>query len=152
MADTKRQRIMDAVVDRMKLINGTGSYETNVNSRVKDSETNWDEEDYPAISVFDGDALANPTSPTAGFLAVIWTMPILVRYYANQGDDGPSNVRKGIKDINTAIRVDDTFGGIVMQIRPIKEAVVRSPDSFEIEGAEVEFEAQFITRKFNAET
>jgi hypothetical protein len=150
MADTIRQRIMDAIVDRMKLIDGTGSYETNVAERVKDSETNWDETDYPAISVFDGDALANPTS-TGAYQGVIWSMPILIRAFATQAADGPSNVRKLIKDINTAIRVDDTFGGLVMQTRQTKEAVVRNQDSFEIEGCEVEFEAQYISRKFNAE-
>lgn len=152
MADTKRQRIIDAIVTRMKLINGTGSYETDVASRVKDSETNWDEEDRPAISVFDGDAQANPTSTTAGFLGVIWSMPVLIRGYATQASSGPANIRKLIKDINTAIRVDDQWSGIAMQTRPIKEAVVRNPENFEIEGCEVEVEVQFFTETFNAET
>lgn len=152
MADTKRQRIIDAVVTRLKLIDGTGSYETDIADRVKDSETNWDESDYPAISVFDGDAIANPTSPTAGYQGVIWSMPILIRAYATQAAAGPANVRKLIKDINTAIRVDDTFGSIVMQTRQVKEAVVRNPDNFQIEGAEVEIEVQYINRKFNAES
>lgn len=150
---------MDAIVVRLKLINGAGSYETNVSSRVKDSETNWDEADYPAISVFDGDALANPTSPSAGYHGVIWSMPILIRGYAKQAAAGPSNVRKLIKDINTAIRVDDRFmttpgvesTALVMQTRQIKEAVVRNPDNFEIEGCEVEIDVQYITSKFNAE-
>lgn len=142
---------MDAIVTRLKLIDGAGSYETDVQDRVKDSETNWHEDDYPAISVFDGDALANPTSGT-NYHGVIWSMPVLVRAYATQAAAGPSNVRKLIKDINTAIRVDDTFGGIVMQSRQTKEAVVRNPDSFQIEGAEVEFEVQYKLSKFNAET
>jgi hypothetical protein len=155
MADSKRQRIIDAIVTRMLLINGSGSYTRNVGTNVEDSRTNWDEddlEDYDAISVFDGDALANPSSPTAGYQAVIWSMPVLIRAFAKQGSSGPANVRNLIKDINTAIKVDDTWSGIAMQTRQIKEAVVRNPDSFEIEAAEVEIEVQYKTSKFNSES
>jgi hypothetical protein len=43
-------------------------------------------------------------------------------------------------------------GTLVMQSRPgYQEGISRNPDSFEIEACEVEFEAQYFTRKFNAE-
>jgi hypothetical protein len=155
MADSKRQKLVSAIVTRMALINGAGSYTTNIAARVKDSETNWGEDQghFPAISVFDGDAIAHTTSG-ADYKAVINEMAVLIKYFAKQGDTA-ANARNGIKDIKTAIRVDDKWsvGGIplAMQTREIVDRIVRNPDSFEVEGAEVEIGIQFKTLKFNAE-
>lgn len=151
MADSKRQRIVAAIVTRMALINGAGSYETNVAGRVKDSETNWaeDQGQLPAISVFDGDAIATPSS-TGKATSTIHAMSVLIKYFAKQGTTA-ANCRKGIKDVMTAIRVDDKFGGLIMQSREVRNSIVRTPESFEVEGAEVEIEVQFIGEKFNAE-
>jgi hypothetical protein len=51
------EKIVDAVIARMLTINGTGNYVTNV-AHVEDSRIHWDENELPAISVFDGDSLA----------------------------------------------------------------------------------------------
>lgn len=153
MADSKRQRIVDAVVERLKLIDGTGDYDSDVEDRVEDSRTNWDQSELPAISVFDGDALATPTSE-GRYRGVVHVMSVLIRYFAEQGATA-ANVRTGIKDIQTAIRVDDKFSvegdPLVMQTRQVRDGILRNAESFEVEGAEVEIEVQFITKKFNAE-
>jgi hypothetical protein len=158
MADSRRDRIVAAIVTRMALINGAGGYELNIVGRVKDSETNWaqDQATLPAISVFDGDAMANPTS-TGQYKGTIHSMPILIRGFLTQGTTA-ANARKLIKDIKKAIRsgTGDKFGAtadtpLVMQSREIRDAVIRNKDSFEVEGCEVEFEVQFKTDKFNAE-
>jgi len=151
MADSKRQRLVSAVVTRMALINGAGSYVTDIGSRVKDSATNWaeDQDTLPAISVFDGDAIAYPTSAGAP-RGTIHEMSMLIRYFARQGTTA-ANCRNGIKDIKTAIRQDDKWSGIAMQTREVREGIVRNQDSFEVEGAEVEIVIQFKTDTFNAE-
>lgn len=153
MADSKRQKIVDAVVARMKLINGSGSYTTDVDDRVEDSRTNWQQEEVPAISVFDGDALGTPTSEGRN-RGTVHVMPVMIRFFAEQGATA-ANARNGIKDIQTAIRVDDkwTVSGtpLAMQTRQVRDSILRNADSFEVEGAEVEIEVQFITGKFNAE-
>lgn len=155
MADSRRQKIVSAIVTRMALINGTGSYETNIGGRVKDSETNWaqDQGSLPAISVFDGEATATPTS-TGRSLGTIHSMPITIKGFCEQGTTAAA-ARKLIKDIKTAIRVDDkwTVAGVplVMQTLEGSEGIVRSEDSFEVEGCEVNILTQFITDKFNAE-
>jgi hypothetical protein len=151
MPDSKRQRIVSAIVTRMALIDGTGDYETDVGGRVKDSEMNWAEDQghLPAISVFDGDSTGTPTS-TGKATGTIHSMPVLIKYFAKQGTSA-ANCRKGIKDIMTAIRVDDKFGGLVMQSREVRDSIVRTQETFEVEGAEVEIEVQFIGEKFNAE-
>lgn len=153
MADSKRQKIVDAVVARMKLINGAGSYTTNVASRVEDSRTNWQQEDMPAISVFDGDAIANPTSP-AEATQVVHEMSVLIKGFTEQGTTAAA-CRTLMKDILTAIRQDDKWTvasvKLVMQSRPGRESITRKPDSFEVEGCEVEIGVFYISNKFNAE-
>ena len=154
MADSKRHKIVEAVVARLKLINGAGSYTTNVANRVEDSRINWQQDEMPAISVFDGDAIGTPT--TAGRnLGTVHAMPVLIRGITVQGTTA-ANVRTLIKDIQTAIRQDDKWHvanvQLVMQTRQVRDAILRNADSFEVEGCEVEIEVQFLTEKFNAET
>lgn len=155
MADSRRQRIVAAVVTRMAVINGAGNYVTNIAGRVKDSETNWaqDQSTLPAISVFDGDAEAVPTS-TGRTLGTIHVMSVLIKGYCEQGTTAAA-ARNLIKDIKTAIRQDDKWTvsnvQLVMQTREKREGIVRNQDSFEVEGCEVEIEVQFQTDKFNSE-
>jgi hypothetical protein len=153
MADSKRQKIVDAVIARMKLINGAGSYSTNVGSRVEDSRTNWQQDELPAISVYDGDAMANPTSP-AEAKSVVHEMSVLIKGFTEQGITAAA-CRTLMKDILTAIRQDPKWivAGVplAMQSRPGREAITRNPDSFEVEGCEVEIAVYYKTEKFNGE-
>jgi len=154
MADSKRQKIVDAVIARMKLINGAGSYTTDVNDHVEDSRTNWQEDELPAISVFDGDAASNLTSP-AEAKSDVHEMSILIKGFTVQGTTAAA-CRTLMKDILTAIRQDTKWivSGVptAMQTRPGREAISREKDSFEVEGCEVEIIVQYITQKFNAES
>lgn len=155
MADSKRQRIVAEIVTRMALINGAGSYTTNIAARVKDSETNWaqDQDTLPAISVFDGDAIAHPTSD-AEYKSVFNEMSVLIKGYCEQGTTAAA-ARTLIKDIKTAIRQDDKWTvanvPLAMQTREVVDRVARNADSFEVEGCEVEIVVWFKTDKFNAE-
>jgi hypothetical protein len=117
---------------------------------VADSRTVWDESELPAISVFDGDNIAAGKTDSIP-LSIVHMMPILVRGFLPQNVLDAKNARKLIKDIYTAIRVDDQFGKIIMQSNEIKDAITRNEHSFEVEACEVEFECQFITDSFNAE-
>jgi hypothetical protein len=160
MADSVRQKIVDAVITRMAAINGSGSYVTALGTMISDSgstvpsvadsRTVWDESELPAISVFDGDNIAAGKTDSIP-LSIVHMMPILVRGFLPQNVLDAKNARKLIKDIYTAIRVDDQFGKIIMQSNEIKDAITRNEHSFEVEACEVEFECQFITDSFNAE-
>lgn len=154
MADSRRQKLVDAIVARMKLINGTGDYELDLDNRVKDSESNWGENDYPAVSVYDGDAEANPTSPGA-YTETIHAMSVMIEGFTGQHADGPKNARKLLKDINTAIRVDDKWivsnVPLAMQTREVRSNITRDQANFQVEGCQIEIMVQFKTPKFNAE-
>ncbi len=149
---SKRQRIVTAIIARMKLINGTGDYVTNVANNVEDSRMNWQEEELPAISVFDMEAQATPTA-AGGNKGSVHAMPVMIRCFVKRGSDA-SAVRQFLADIQTAIRQDemwtDVGGPVAMQTRQISDSVTRTQDTFEIDGGTVDIEVQFITQKFNA--
>jgi len=153
MADSKRQRIVSAIVTRMQGINGTGSYELNIASRAEDSRTNWDQNEMPAISVFDGDAEATPTSRGLA-KGTFHDMQVMIRGFCEQGSTA-ANARKLIKDIQTAIRQDDKWTvasvPLAMQTRQVRDGIIRQEGSYEVEGCVVEIAVQFDTEKFNAE-
>lgn len=154
MADSKREKIVQAIVTRLKLINGTGSYTTNVGSRVEDNRTNWQQNELPAISVFDGDAIKHPTSP-ADYKSTMNEMSVLIKGYCEQGTTAAA-ARNLIKDINTAIRQDDKWivssVPLAMQTREVVDRIARNTDEFEVEGCEVEIAVWFVHQKFNTES
>jgi hypothetical protein len=154
MADSKRQKIVDAVVARMKTILVTNGFATDIGTTVEDSQTNWDENQLPAISVFDPAANAEaPANPgTAQY--TIWTQAIQVRVYLKAETDA-KNARKAIKDVWQAVRSDSkwTLSGeqVAMFTVPVSEGFIYPPDSYEIVGVSVEFNVMYKTQKFNAE-
>lgn len=149
-----RQNIVGAVVTRLKLINGTGGYTTNVANRVEDSRMNWNEDELPAIAVFDGDAGVENPEQWDKRTVVIQTMRLLIKGFVDQGTTAAA-ARTLISDIWTAIRQDPDWkvGGnpTVMQTRHVRDAISRNPDSYEVEACEVEIELQFGTQKFSSD-
>jgi hypothetical protein len=165
MAEPITDRIVAQAVTQMKLISGSGSYVmtlgTSINetsgateASVRDSETNWDEGELPAISVFDGDAVIQDPEAFDKSAIVLQTMRLLFRGYLKQGTTARA-ARRLNKDILTAIRSNPTFivanVPLVMLTRQVRHAIVRNPNSFEVEACEVEIEVLIKNQKFNAE-
>ena len=146
-----RQNIVTAAVTRMKLINGTGGYTSNVNNHVEDSRTNWDESELPAISIFDGDAGVPDAIAFDKETKVLQTMPLVIKGYVKQGTDA-ATVRALVTDIWTAIRTDPDWTGVsgVGLTRHVRDSIQRVEGSYEIDGCEVEIEILFATPKFSA--
>src|SRR5262245_60065750 len=138
MAESRRQRLVDAVVTRMKAINGAGSYVTNLANRVEDGRLHWhvgDDEvasEIPAISVFDGEDEITPTSPGKA-LSTMHLLEIRIRGHVAQGTAGMINARRLLKDINTAIRSDEKWVvsnvQLAMQTHDRGERIIRDPDT-----------------------
>lgn len=156
MADSIRQKIVDAMVERFKLINGTGVYTTDVENRVADSETNWaeDQDQLPAISVFDGDSEPNLQARGAQTPGVIHVMTVYVRGFVKQGATA-KNARDLLKDIIRAAGVDTEWTvsnvKLAMKSEPGTERIVRNADNFQVEGCEFQIGVFFLTQFFNAE-
>lgn len=158
MADSKRQKIVDAIKTRMAAILTAGGYETNLGQNVFEWETHMQEEDIPAagaLSVCDLPAAAAPTDGRSNPRETIWLMPVHIRIFLPKNRLNAANVRKGVKDVNRAIRQDDRWKvanvGLAMISRPQSEGPVIPEDTFQIAGGFVQFEVQYLTAKFNSE-
>lgn len=157
MPDPKRQKLVDAIIARMQTISTASpnpeGYQTNIGSNVHDWRVNFQDDELPAVSVCDMTAEAQ-SSDSPNPLRTIYLMPVQVRIYAKKGED-PANIRLMISDVMRAIRQDDRWMvadvGLAMITRPLRDGFIIPEESFEVIGAVVEFEIQFITGKFNAE-
>jgi len=158
MADSKEQQLITAIVNRLKTIRTTApntiGYQTNIGAQVEDSETNWDEKDLPAISVFQGTTETQEPGNDRDQLR-IHLMPIMIKVFLKAGTSA-ANARTAISDIFRAIRQDDlwTVANVeqAMETRQKRHGIEYAPDSFEIVGAQVEIEIMLFTHKFNSES
>lgn len=154
MADSKRQKIVDAIVARMETITTANGYTTNIGANVHDWRVNFQDDELPAVSVCDLIADAAQVSGRADPRETVHLMSVQIRIYAAKGDD-PANIRNMLKDVMRAIRQDDRWTvsnvGLAMLTRPVRDGFIIPEDSFEVVGGTVEIEVQFITQKFNAE-
>lgn len=158
MADSKRQLIVNAVKTRMGTILVSGGYATNLGQNVEEWSQHLQQEDIPAagvISVCDMIAEAAGTEGRSNPQETIWLMPIQLRIWLPKHRTLMANLRTALKDVNRAIRQDDRWKvggvGLVMISRPLREGPIVPEDSFEVAGAFLDFEVQFITQKFNSE-
>jgi hypothetical protein len=158
MAESKRQRIIDAVAARMRSILRANGYETDLGLNVEEWTQHLQQEDIPddgIISICDMVAEAAPNEGRSNPRETVWQMPIQIRIWYPKGQLNAANVRTGLQDVNRAIRQDDRWKvdgvGLVMISRPLREGPIVPEDSFEIAGAFLDFEVQFITQKFNSE-
>lgn len=157
MAESKRQKIVDAIKTRMAQILTANGYETDLGQDVREWETQLLQDEIPASGVVSVcDLIAEAATPRDGRpdpRETIWLMPVQLRLFFPEPT--AANVRTGIQDVNRAIRQDDRWKvagvGLVMVSRPQREGPLIPEESFEIAGAVVEFEVQYITRKFNSE-
>ncbi|MDM7922112.1 MAG: hypothetical protein QUS14_07405 [Pyrinomonadaceae bacterium] len=154
MADSKRQRLVDAIKARMQTILTANGYATNIGQNVHDWRVHFQEDELPAVTICDLPADAAETAGRSNPQETIWLMPVQIRVYAAKDTD-PSNIREMLKDIQAAIRTDDRWKvsnvGLAMITRPLREGPLVHEESFEVIGGVVEMQIQFITQKFNAE-
>ena len=121
---SKRQQIVTAIDTRLKLITITNGYETNAGNNVYEF---WDialeDDELPAIIWRDGaedsDLLVNTTQDRT------LTVELILQ---TLGATAPAILRKLIADVEKAILVDNTWGGLV-----IFTSVMNVIDTFDVE-------------------
>ena len=103
---TKRRKIVDAVVDKIKLINGQHPYNSNVFNNVKGKMLFLDEiEEYPKICVIAGDE--SREYQTAGFK---WRfLSLSIRAYVKDEDDAQEELALLFEDIEKIIDENDAL-------------------------------------------
>tara|TARA_B100001287_G_scaffold213261_1_gene182085 strand:- start:892 stop:1344 length:453 start_codon:yes stop_codon:yes gene_type:complete len=103
---TKRRKIVDAVVDKIKLINGQHPYNSNVFNNVKGKMLFLDEiEEYPKICVIAGDEVRE--YQTAGFK---WRfLSLTIRAYVRNEEDAQEELATLFEDIEKIIDENDAL-------------------------------------------
>jgi hypothetical protein len=153
MPDSKSQKIVTEIVNRMKLINGTGGYSTNFADRVEDARPNWDQDELPACSVVEGQTETGDGNKPGNLGRVIHEMSVMIKVFLKRGTSA-ANARAAIADIMAAIRTDDRWKvggvGLAMQTFQKGHGIEYDPESFELTGAQVIIGVQYITGKWNA--
>lgn len=161
MADSREQKIIDAIVDRMAEIDGTGNYLTTLgtdvdgNPSAADSKPNWDQEqgDLPAISVFQGPVESERWADEGKIFGR--TMPIMIKGFIERGTTA-ADARKLIADIMRAIRSDDKW--VVSSVPQAlgtdekRHSIEYDETTFEVTGVQVEIEIVYLGQKFDLES
>lgn len=165
MAKPKPQKIIEAIVTRMALIDGTGEYLSTIDpTHIADSRPNWDEAEFPAISVFEG--RTESTEAPRSHRHTIHTMPVLIKGFLKRGTTA-ENARNLIADIKRAILNDgvlknqylaerwpdatDGNKGLAIDTLETASSIEYAEGTFEVTGCQVEIEVSYITGKFASE-
>ena len=103
---TKRRKIVDALVDKLKLINGRHPYNSNVFNNVSGTLKFLDEiEEYPKLCVIAGDEIRE--YQTGGFK---WRfLTITIRAYVRDEDDAREELATLFEDIEKIIDENDAL-------------------------------------------
>jgi hypothetical protein len=144
--DTKRQRIVDKVVERMREIRVANGYQTDVGERVEDWQTQWNEDELDALSVCD-----LPEESTKGNKDAKRTthrLPVHVRIFISK-HTRPAELRKMIGDVVQAVKKDLRWDGLALDTEPKQDGFVIPDDAFVVAGGAVEFVIEYMTDTFD---
>lgn len=171
MADSIEQKIIDEIVARMETILTANGYTTSIGTTVEDSRPNWQQEDLPAMSVFQGPVTAAAEQP-GNRRSTVRIMPVRILASFETGDTAAvtaAYARNVLKDIHKAIKgtgvqatgylaerwpvVDGTPPGLAMETRERSHGIEYAAENqYEITGCFVEIEVVYVSGKFNLES
>ncbi len=152
MADSKRQLVCTALDTRLKTILTASGYNTNLGLQVHEwRETPLDLSDLPACiwrdrSEDDGNATIGGT---IGYQIHQLKMELSVFI---SGSTTPSQARQILADIQTAIGVDQTFGGLADRTDPLSNELEIAHEENEVGRLTVNITITYRTKKWNAYT
>ncbi|HRJ90430.1 MAG TPA: hypothetical protein PLX39_17270 [Pyrinomonadaceae bacterium] len=153
MADSKRQKLVTAIVARLEEILVADGYETDLGLNVADSKPNWNEADLPAVSVFDTVADVDFVNGQPTAAQQMFTLPVLIRIFL-AADDNPATARKYLADVVEAIGTDPFWnvGGVPLALwtKLTKEGLILPAENLEVAGAAVELEIAYLTQTWNS--
>ena len=150
MADSIRQRIVDAVDTRLKTILVANGYESNLGRSVfawHDRELAVEVIDLPCIIWRDTDCDdSNATVGTLGYHLHALRMECEI---LDNRDAIPVMLRKEVADVIKAIGTDTTWGGLANRTNPISHTLEVNQTE-KLEGrATITFQIEFYTSKLN---
>jgi hypothetical protein len=156
MVDSIRQQIVDEIKIRLAAITPANGYETDLGEGlILEDPPAFQEEELPALGVFD---LVNQMAKdSADQKAIPNQLAMQVRIFLKR-ETNLATARKMIADVKRAIIRDPGSGAIDPRLGPVnavdtlpeEDAIIRDPDTYQVDGAYVGFVVQFLTEPFNA--
>jgi hypothetical protein len=145
VADTVRQDIIDAVDARLKAILVSNGYETDVGSNVFDWHAEpLEEDDLPALIYRD-----TSVETTVDTIASFSHRMILSIMAAVTSSTPMTTIRKIIADIDKAIGVDHTFGGLALMTERISDESGIEINERKYAGCQIVYAITFRTSGWN---
>ena len=158
MADSTEQKIVTRALVVLAAINGTAPYQTTLGSTVggqslADSRPNWDQEELPAISVFQGTVEIEDRDDEEQ--KVYRKLTLSIRGFLERGTDA-ATARKFISDIMRALRTAGDkwiVSGTALAHRTDEgpHSIEYVPDTYEITGVEQSVDIYYIASKLDLE-
>lgn len=162
MADSTEQKIVARALAVLAAINGTGSYQTTLGSTIAsgspaqslaDSRPNWEQEELPAISIFQGQVDIEDRDDENQ--KVFRKLPLIFRGFLERGTDA-STARKFISDIMRALRAAGdtwTVGGVNLAHHTDEgpHTIEYVQDTYEITAVEQQVDIYYIASKLDME-
>lgn len=144
MADSKRQQIVTAIDARLKTILISNGYETNVGNNVYEW---WSmpliESELPGLIYRDTQEIE---ALSIGYH--IHTLTIEIDAFV-VGSNSPSDLRKLIADVIISIGVDETWGELAEDTRPVEETIQIEQEERKIAAVKIKIEIDYRTGIFN---
>lgn len=135
-----RQTLVTAILARFALITTAGGYLTNVGAKVKEWQTTpLDETQLTTLLVRDPIAtkLPDPNGPNSS--RTLWSTQIIVDAVLPEGGQNAAEARKTISDINKAVGVDQTWGGLAKRSEQVSEKLMLDKPGGLVAGVQVIF-------------
>ena len=135
-----RQTLVDRILARFALITVAGGYLTNVGAKVKEwQETPLDESELTTILVRDTIATVRPDPNGPNSSKHTWAQQIIVDAVLQESAQNAIEARKAISDINKAVGVDQTWGGLAKRSEQVNEKLMLDKTSGRVAGVQVIF-------------
>jgi len=164
MADSIEQKLITRALAVAAAINGTGSYQTTLGTTINeagatvqsiaDSRPNWDQNELPALSIFQGEVEVEGIDDEAN--QVLRKMLLVFRGALERGTDA-STARKFLADIQRVIRAaGDKWVVSNVQLahhtEESKHAIEITEDTYEITGVEQQIFIYYVGNHMDLET
>ena len=135
-----RQTLVDRILARFALITPGNGYQTNVGAKVKEWQTTpLDESELTTLLVRDTIASVRPDPNGPNSSKHTWAQQIIVDAVLQESAQNAVEARKTISDINKAVGVDQTWGGLARRSEQVSEKLMLDKPGGRVAGVQVIF-------------
>ncbi len=135
-----RQTLVDRILARFALVTVANGYLTNAGAKLREWQTTpLDESELTTLLVRDTVATVQPDPNGPNSSRHTWSQQIIVDAVLQESAQNAVEARKTISDINKAVRVDQTWGGLARRSDQVNEKIMLDKPGGRVAGVQVIF-------------